>query len=356
MSRLGSYWPFRFARWGPTRSTRPGYTVIVPVPGDLPVFLDLALAVVRLQSAENRLRTVVVPDVASVETRQIFERYQQGWEGGDLVLVDLVRPERWLLPRLGDPGRNHAVQIISALRTVSSDHVVLHDADLFTLSPTLHEDEHALALERGANVVGVSSAWDPWYRAHGLELAATWEMCARTSWLRAYPPHRLMGHDAELFGEVHTFDTTFWAQCHTDQRSIVVREVADELVHFNYVISTYRHFQRSEGPFDDNQFRLLLIRLFIDVFDHTGSTYVVPEAAELVAGLQDSDARVTYVSARSADYRAFRVKLDAILDGPWADQSRVAAARAMVDAFDSHFDAHLDDGDRRSEAGGPHRT
>lgn len=342
MSRLRSYWPVRFARWRRARPTAPGYTVLVPVPGDLPVFLDLALAVVARQDAAHRLRTVVVPDVPSPQVQEVVDRHRPGWTGGDLVLVELVAPERWLLPRLGDPGRNHAVQIISALREVRTDHVLLHDADLFALSATLHEDEHALAVDRGADVVGVSPAWDPWYREHGLALAATWEMCARTAWLRAYPPYRLMGHDAELFGEVHTFDTTFWAQCHTDARSIVVRGVdngdADELVHFNYVISTYRRFQRSEGPFDDDQFRLLLVRVFIDVFDHTDTTYAVPEADELVRGLQDATARVTYRSASAADYRSFRTKLDAILDGPWSEPSRTARVRTALHAFDAHFE------------------
>ena len=46
-----AFWRIRFARWSsaPSGAVRPGYTLLLPVPGDLPVFLELALAVCRTQ-------------------------------------------------------------------------------------------------------------------------------------------------------------------------------------------------------------------------------------------------------------------------------------------------------------------
>src|SRR6476469_6786021 len=274
------YWRRRYAAWPARPPQREGYTLLVPVPGDLPVFLDLSLAVTALQQPSSRVATYVVPDQMTAGVRDAVERARPTWQG-DLQLLGLGLPERLLLPRLKDPGRNHGAQIIAGVSATRSSHVVLHDADLFLLQPDAHETQYQRARDADLDVLGVSPSWDSWYGEHGLRLAATWEMTARTDWLRAFPPHRLIGHDADLFGERHTFDTTFWGQCHTPQERIGVHELGADLVHFNYVISTYRRFQRhTAGPFHDNQFRLLLIRVLIDLFVQGDPTaYALPTLA-----------------------------------------------------------------------------
>lgn len=332
-----AYWRTRFARWTSPRPNRPGYTLAVPVPGDLPVFLDLALTVCAAQSAEHRVETLVVPDVMTPGIRAAVDRARADWSG-PLSLVDLPLPERKILPWLRDPGKNHGVQLITAVQRSSATHLVLHDADLFMLDDHLHDANFVLARDSDLDVVGVEGAWDPWYAAHGRELAATWEQTSRTAWLRSVAPSRHLGHDAELWGERHTFDTTFWAQCGTDPRRIAVTGASSSIVHFNYVISTYRKFQRSTGPFVDNQFRLLLIRLFVDLFDQGGHEYDVPTFAQLVSGLDEPLSRVVYRRSHADTYRSFRSKLQGMLSGPWIAPERLERAMQSLVAFDAFYD------------------
>lgn len=305
------YWQTRFRRWPTARPQLHGYSVIVPVPGDLPVFLDLSLAVCRLQHAPNRMGTLVVPDIATPEVTAIVQRQQRSWPGL-LELVDLPLPERWTLPRLGDPGRNHAVQINAAIGKVRSTHAVLHDADLFLLEPDVHERQWSLAVSDGLDVLGVDPAWDPWYASHGVELAATWEATVRTDWMRSFPPWRHIAHRDRLFDELHVFDTTLWAQSHTPSERISVRPPAG-IIHFNYVISAYRKFRQAGPGFHDDRFRLLLIRILIDLFDSTGAYYGLPSVTELAEGLDNEGAPVWYSAQDVAGYRAFRPRLAQIL-------------------------------------------
>lgn len=331
------WWPVRYARWGRRRPARPGYTLVIPVPGDLPVFTRLALAVCRLQDAADRVETLVVPDVDSPPVDGIVADAGRDWPD-PLRVLRLPPLERALLPRLADPGKNHAAQIVAAVTASRASHALLHDADLFMLAPDVHDSEYRYAAAHASAAVGVDGPWDPWFAAHGRQLVATWEMCADIDWLRASRPSRLFGHDARLFGEVHTFDTTFWAQCHTHPSRLTVLPRPGEVVHFNYVISTYRRFQRSgAATFADTNLRLLLIRLFIDLFDPDGGGYVVPSRDELARGLTDPAAPVTYAAVDPAVYGDFRGKLDGILRGDWVAPERRATAARYLDAFDDHF-------------------
>ncbi len=330
------YWPLRFSRWRAPATAEPGFTLLLPVPGDLPVFLDLALKVCVLQQSPSRAATLVIPDLRTPSIERITERYRSRWSG-PLEVVDLPRPERALLPRLKDPGRNHGVQLIAGVQASRTSHIVLHDADLFLLDPGAHEQQYRLAERDGLAALGVSPPWDPWYEQHGLHLAATWELCARVDWLRSVPPHRHLGHDADMFGERHTFDTTFWAQARTPPHRLAVHGLGGGLIHFNYVISAYRAFQRSSGSFRDDRYRLLLIRVLIDLFDEDQAIYDVPSLETLAAGLRDPAARVSYVGAETQVYASFRRQLEGILAGPWSEPGLATRTRAALAPFDEYL-------------------
>jgi hypothetical protein len=312
--------------------------LLVPVPGDLPVFLDIALSVCRLQQADARVSTLVVPDVDTPAMAAAVAAAAPTWPG-PLELVRQPFPERILLPRLKDPGHNYGCQLIAGVTAARSTHVVLHDADLVMLRDDVHERQFARALDEDLDVVGISPSWDPWFAKHGLTLGATWEMTARVEWLRSFPPYRHLGHDAELYGERHTFDVTFWPQCHTPQDRIAITDLDDDVAHFNYVIGTYRWFQRHTGPesFVDTKFRLLLIRLFIDLFDQGRGSYTLPTLAELARGLTSEDAPVTYPPDGAETYRAFRTKVSDILAGPWTTADRRERAGEALSGFDAHY-------------------
>lgn len=338
MSVLQRYWQARFARWGRTTAAdATGYTVLVPVPGDLPVFLDLALAVCRAQVAPHRVATIVIPDVESPAVEAVVERARAGWSGR-LELARLPLPERWTLPRLGDPGRNHAVQLNTAIAGTTSTHVVLHDADLFLLADDIHERQWAHAVADDLDVLGIEVGWDSWFAAHGAPVAATWELTARTDWLRSFPPWRHIAHDDVFDGEAHMFDTTFWAQTRTPPGRIAVQPPGD-VVHFNYVISTYRKFRQAPPGFRDGRFRLLLIRVFIDLFDTTGTAYGLSSISDLAAGLGRPDSPVWYAAEDAGAYAEFRPRLAQIL----AVFPPPAAAGTAVDdalrAFDLFYES-----------------
>lgn len=338
MSVLRRYWTSRFDRWKSRPEQQPGYAVLVPVPGDLPVFLELALQVLGTQRAQGRVETLVIPDVMTPAMEAVVARHRNDWDG-PLQLLPLPYPERVLLPRMQNPARNHGVQLIAGVSSTRARYIVLHDADLFLLSPDLLDDRVALAGDEDLDVLGVDPVWDGWYAERGVHLAATWEMIARTDWLRSFPPSMHMGHDGEFDGEEHTFDTCLHPQAVSDPaRRRVVR--SEDVVHFNYVISTYRHFQRASGGFVDDQFRLLLIRLFIDIFAQEDFDYGLPSLAELANGLQDPQAPVAYPPADPTTrerYADFRAKLDRILDGPWTPPASRSALAEQLRAFDRHY-------------------
>jgi hypothetical protein len=334
---LRRYWTGRFDRWGARPEQRPGYSLLVPVPGDLPVFLELALRVLGTQRAEGRVETFVIPDVATTAVDSVVARHRAGW-AGRLELLQLPYPERVLLPRMHNPGRNHGVQLLTGVAHSRAEYIVLHDADLFLLAPGMLDERVALAQRENLDVLGADPAPDGWFADRGFHLSATWEMIARTDWLRAFPPFMHIAHEGELNGETHSFDTCVHPQVVADPaRRRVVR--SEDVVHFNYVIATYRHFQRSRGSFEDDRFRLLLIRLFVDIFGQE-SDDALPTLAALARGLDDAQARVTYPApdgpTREA-YARFRGKLDRILEGPWTPGDGRVALREQLRAFDRHY-------------------
>lgn len=338
MSVLSRYWGARFDRWGPPSQQQEGYSLLVPVPGDLPVFLELALSVLATQHAAGRVETLVVPDIPTPQVAAVVARRRDSW-AGPLQVVPLPHPERSMLPRLRKPVRNYGVQFFTGVSHSTADYVVLHDADLFLMSAELLDERVTLARKEGLDVLGADPVWDGWYAERGLHLAATWEMIARTDWLRSFPPSMHMGHEGELEGERHSFDVTLRPQCVADpRRRRVVR--SEDIVHFNYVISTFRWFQRSTDSFPDDRFRLLLIRLFVDIFAEEDFDYRLPTLEELSHGLTDPAARVTYPAADEqtrAQYADFRTKLTRILEGPWTPPATRAGLAGQLRPFDESY-------------------
>jgi hypothetical protein len=345
-SSLGAkYWRARLGRWPVFARTggSEGYTLLVPVPGDLPVFLRIALAVARHQRALHRVETVVIPDAVTPAVRRIVKEARGEWPG-PLRLQAFPFPERWALPRLNNPGRNHALQLITGTAHSTSTHVILHDADLFLMEPGILDQQYLACAQRGLACLGVSPVWDPWFAEHHKHLAATWELCARVDWLTSFVPALHMAHENELFGERHAFDTTLYPQAITDPDLIDVQPSPD-IVHFNYVISHYRHFLRNTGPnFTDNRFLLLFVRLLVDLFDgaHRGE-YRLPSLTDLGECLGREEGRVAFPSANdgSESYDHFRRALERILSGPWAEEGERDAAFDELKPFDEFYLARV---------------
>ncbi len=324
----------RWGHWPRQRGNVPGYTLLIPVPGDLPVFLRLALAVNRRQAHRHRVATVVIPDQPSARVSEIVGTARSDWPD-ELSVRYLPYPERWYLPRLASAWRNYGVQVVTGTAAARSTHVIFHDADLFSLGHSMLDEHYEECRDRALGCLGVSPVWDTWFADRGSHLAATWELCAAVEWMRSYPPHLHMAHHAVVLGEDHSCDVTLHPQVLSDPATIAVRAGAADFVHFNYVIGTYRDYQRSPTGFVDEHFRLLLIRVFIDMFDR-GQDYGVPSLSDLAEGLTNADAPVQYPAASDAagTYEGFRLKLGQILREQWsADSPNVPA----LSAFDDHY-------------------
>jgi len=97
-------WRTAFARWPPLHDTREGYTLLLPVPADLPVFLRLALANAAAQDRDRRVETLVIPDAPSAAFKLAYEEASARLDAGPLRLVEVLvvtaanvlgRRERW---------------------------------------------------------------------------------------------------------------------------------------------------------------------------------------------------------------------------------------------------------------------
>lgn len=60
MLKKATIWKWLYARWSkPVVEPIPGYTILLMVPGDLPVFLKIALEMCITQNPEHLVETLV---------------------------------------------------------------------------------------------------------------------------------------------------------------------------------------------------------------------------------------------------------------------------------------------------------
>lgn len=339
--RKGDVYRLLYPRWRAAPASRePGYSVLLPVPGDLPVFVRIAMEVCGAQDPEHRVETIVVPDTRPDGFDRAFERYARDWPGGPIRVVAPRRAELALARRRRNPHLNHWLQLVTGLTAARSTHALFHDADLFIDEPDFLRRHYEECRDRGLAVLGLSEAWDDWYRRHGLgHMVSTWEMLVEVEWARAFAPWQHRGHMGEIGGRPVEFDTTFRPQSRTAPDRIGLARGAPRFVHFNHTIDRYRAFQRARRrgrPWEDRTFRILLVRLLIDVFDDSGWEYEAPPVAELLRGLRDPDAPVTYRFPQAADsYAGFRATLDRLADAELIGTERAEALRAAVAPFDA---------------------
>jgi hypothetical protein len=340
MALQSAYWRTRFARWPARSPARDGYTLLIPTPGDLPVMLEVAMAVCRLQASAHRVETLVVADRPSPLIEQIVAAARPSWPG-ELTLLPLPKPERWMLPRLNNGWRNHQVQVFTGVAASSATHLLLHDADLFMFADDFLDRRYEECSRRHLACLGVQPVtWDEFYARHGRQLAATWELCTSIDWMRAWPPWQHMSHESYLWEELHSFDTTLYTQALTDPSRIAVSDEGEaELVHFGYVTASYRIWQRDRGGVHDEGFTHLLIRTMIDGFSAHPAAHDHPSGAELARGLTDTSAPVTYAAAAdgAAAYAGWRPRVQRALDGPWIDDAGRERAAAVLAPFDAYY-------------------
>lgn len=335
-----AFWNTLYRRWRTTPGElSPGYTILLPVPGDLPVFLKLALHVCAAQRMTTRVETLVIPDKPSDAFTGVYEDCRSRWPDERLRLITLPWFDALVTRTLNNPSKNHWLQLVAGIDQSATTHVLMHDADLFVSESDFIESHYQHCVANQFDCLGVSKVWDPWYDEHGYDyLAATWEMIARVEWLRAFPPAMHRGHTGPIDDTTHVFDTTLRAQCKTPRERIGRHDREFGFVHFNYVISTYRAFQNQKGTFADDDHRILLIRLLIDAFDDSDWTYDVPSVVSLVEGIKSEHVPVTRATDKArASYPGFRAKLEELLRSTLLTAEQVSAMEQSIAPFDQAY-------------------
>src|SRR5262249_24904688 len=150
---------------------------------------------------------------------------------------------------------------------------------------------------------------------HGLDhVVAPWEIIFELRWLKSFQPWHHQAHENIIDGKQYRFDTTLWTQCQTAPERIGRHSQEAGFIHFGHVVSGYRWFQQSLHPYEDEQFRLLLIRLLIDAYDNSDWPCEVPSAHDLAKGLAAKSNQVTYLRDSTRQrYPAFRSTLQRLL-------------------------------------------
>jgi hypothetical protein len=332
------FWRALYGSWWSPPPARQGYTVLVPVPGDLPTFLRLALATLEAQDPRGACEVIVLPDRMTPEFGAAFRRCAQRFSWTPLRLITPGAAGRLVERQTSAPSVRHFAQLFPGLRATTTTHVLFHDADLFIQDRSFLARHYAACADHDRACVGVSPVWDPWFAEHGLDhLVGTWELMADMRWLRSFAPHEHRPHDSALDGRPHTFDTTLLPQAVTPAQRVALNEAAEgAFTHFSYVTGWYRIFQAARGPVEDKRFNLLLIRLLLDAFGEPND--VLPSLERFVQGIEDPAVPVTYTGpAPREHYPTFRGRLDEVLAGPTLPRERADRVEESLAPFDAAF-------------------
>lgn len=334
-------WKLARSRWqkphpGPHA---PGYSVLLPVPGDLPVFLKIAMSTVNAQDAAGLAETLVIPDVDSPDFERAFELAKRDWSNGPIRVVRLRPIERFVTKRINSPHTNHWLQMTNGIEAARTRFVLLHDADLFITDRTFLAGHYAEIERRQLACLGINPVWDAWYAQNGLDhVTATWELMFDVDWARSFKPWQHRGHNGVVKGKAHEFDTTLLPQSLTEPSRISRHQGDWGFVHFNYVISSFRRFQdadRAGTQYADEHFRVLLVRLLVDAYQSTETEAILPSLAEIHRGLAGQGKRVHYRGENPPkNYPEFRGKLDQLMASGVLDERQVRVLREGVAPFD----------------------
>ena len=333
---------WKFYRWswrGVPDQRSPGYTLLMMLPADLPVFTRIAMRTCAAQDPANLVETLVIPDMPSAQFERDLADAAVQWPGGAIRLVNLRPLERWITRRGCSPHTTHWLQLVNGLESCRSTHALLHDADLFITRRDFLAAHYTACADGDFACLGINRVWDNWYAAHGLNhVTATWELMLDVEWARSFAPWELRGHQARFRDELHTFDTLLLPQCLTPPARIARHGGDLGFVHFNYVVCSYRWYQQSPKPYCDEHFRILLIRLLADAFGCGPDEEQVPGLGELEKALVLPGRRISYAGANPrANYGEFRDKLQALVDSGALEAEQNRVLLKGVRKFDEEF-------------------
>lgn len=333
------FWSTLYRRWPDSGERIPGYTLLLTVPPDLPVFLHLAVDVCRRQDPKHLVETLVVPDAYARGFAREVAAAAAAWPAGRMRLVQPGPLDRLVRMGMRKASLIHWLQLVIGARETRTTHAVAHDVDLFLLEPGFLRSLFESCRDSGYFCLGNEKAWEgaAWTKlSRFAHVVGLWELMFDVQWLRARPPAALRPQYVRLPEGWFWFETTLLAQAMTAPARIA-RHPSLERVHFGWVIAGYRAFQRARGRYADDHFRILLIRLLIAAFDPAGGPYRVPSLAELEWGLQDPRARVGYGEDARRNYPVFRAELERVLCSDLFSADSIESIHSGLAAFDAAY-------------------
>ncbi len=332
---------FLYPRWKrPAGSVRAGYSILLPMPSDLPVFYRIAMRVLGRQNLQNANDVIIVPDNPRRAFRDIVMRDRARSLAVPVVLAESSGLKRAVARVYNRPNHFHWSQIVCGIEHSGSSHALLHDADMFLLEQNFLNDHYAFSLQKGLKVLGISPAWDPWFSKNGYDhVTATWEMLATLEWVRSFPPILLHGHTNRIGGLTHTFDTTYYAQCLTDPPAVACRESGSGFIHFNWLISGYRWYVKRRKDYCDERFIIMLLRLLIDEFDSDHAYRYIPSWEEMSSHVPNGHGQLVFPSSETQGpaYESIREKIGALFSSSLVKKGGRNSINRKLEAFDKYY-------------------
>jgi hypothetical protein len=333
-----------YGRWPQRSSVEDGYTMLLPIPADMPFLLRIALQGLRHLRMPNCNRIVVIADgcTSDAALRAVIDEFADErvryapLKRIDKVLMNLPRSD-------GSANYRHFTQILRGVLAAPTDAIYLHDADAFWLEEGGVEAQYREFRERGMYTLGVTSRIDPMFKDAGLEMPGTWELMFSASWARRRHPVEMKGgwYPAPD-GEWRWFDTLLYGQ-YVDYPSGKVGVMADppRFVHFYGTITEYRLWQRARhaGPVEDRLCCLLLLSVLSRALSGDHPDTPLPPPEELARGLHDPSAPITYLDQSAPRrYASFRQGIEGLCSAP-VFASAAERIRDALAPFDDHFGA-----------------
>ncbi len=337
---------FLFGHWRPAGTLADGYSIVLPMPMDMPFLLWFALEALRGMDTTRCNQMVVVPDGWGSDGGQAMERVVKSFDDPRIALSRMPWKVHHFIHtfqrlRSGDMHSTlHWAMIVEGTNCVNSKHAFLHDADAFFIDPNSLERQYAECRDRGMITLGVEYRADTFFSANGYSIPGTWEMMYSVPWARSRSPLALKGKWRDTPLGRHEFDTMLYPQ-YLDYACGKVGAMMPRprLVHFHGTIGRYRGYNDPRnGPAADNLFRLLLLSMLQELVPKDLCTRKLPTPRELARGLDDPTASIRYDSQRAADeFPGFRRQIDELMQAPVFAGERATCIRGYIAPFDDYF-------------------
>jgi hypothetical protein len=334
-----------FGRWR-RQELEEGYTILLPMPMDMPFLLRFALEGLRNLDTTHCKQIIVIPDGWGDDGGKGLRRVVESAEDPRLELVELRPTAQMFIHRLkksvlGAVNSCHWAMIVEGVDHSHCAHSFLHDADAFIVDADGLERQYRECRDRGMDTLGVQARWDDFFKQLGYTIPGTWELMFSNRWARRRDPTALKGRTRPTPYGDFVFDTMLASQfLDYPAGKVGVMDPPPRFVHFSGSITTYRYFRTQSGrTVVDEFFRLLSLSLLEELLPDADGDRTLPTVAELARGLTDPTAPVSYRSdVADHEYPIFRGLIDTLCESTLMHGERAETLQRLLRPFDEHFE------------------